>query len=133
MAVTNKQAIVTKTLTARCSYVLAHPVFRMWPSFVYSRPFTFAKTLFILQDAFPNGEVHLGLPSERYSVSEDVTADLCAKPPPHVFVVHTPDRDYVFAADSEDDKKAWLQTLEHTISQPIGPQDDLHMLKIQFT
>lgn len=84
----------------------------------------------IFQDAYPNGEIMLGLSSNGYSISDQVTSDLCPKCPPHSFVIYTPDRAYVFSADTFEDKQAWISTLNQTLAQPIGPQDDIHMLKI---
>jgi hypothetical protein len=65
--------------------------------------------------------VFVGSAEKNFRVSEGGTAS--NKDPGFGFALHTPDRTFHFSADSEQERKEWIEVLLYVISNPLSPQD----------
>ena len=74
-----------------------------------------------MQNAFPNGEIFLGTKTKGYVVREGVPPG--TKDQDYSFTLKTPDRQFHFAAESEEDRKDWMEILKETILGPMSIQD----------
>lgn len=80
-------------------------------------------SLFSIQDALELGAVFIGSENHSYSVSErsDKGARGCRW---HCGIaLHTPDRQFVFMCEQEQEQKEWLEAFRKVISQPMTAED----------
>lgn len=78
-------------------------------------------------NAFAKGEVFIGPKDSNYSVSsmadegEDSNSQNANNS--YCFTLHTPDRDFLMRAETQDDLEKWLSALEKVVELPLTPQD----------
>ena len=70
---------------------------------------------YILQDAFPLGEIVLGTETEGFSVDESAPFDLGVGE--NGFVLNTPNRIYPLQAATAEDKLEWIATFRAAIEK----------------
>lgn len=78
---------------------------------------------FYIQDATELGAVFIGSENHSYSVSERIgkSARSCRW---HCGItLHTPDRQFVFMCEQEQEQKEWLEAFRKVISQPMTAED----------
>lgn len=63
----------------------------------------------------------MGHSSEGYAVKIGVPPG--ARDQGFSFTLETPDRSYLFSAQSEDDRMQWMNVLQKVIDKPVTPQD----------
>ena len=82
-----------------------------------------------LQNAFAKGEVFIGHRDAGYSVSmgqaqegdrgsNSQNTNCCFG-----FTLHTPERDFVMRADTQDDMEKWILALQKVVELPLTTQD----------
>ena len=84
---------------------------------------------YIFQNAFAKGEVFIGhrdagynvsmgaaLEGDRGSGSQNSNLSFC-------FTLHTPDRDFVMRAETQDDMEKWILSLQKVVELPLTTQD----------
>ncbi|PAA93718.1 hypothetical protein BOX15_Mlig020530g3 [Macrostomum lignano] len=71
------------------------------------------------------GEIWLG---ERpgFSVESGAPANFKKKPVGHIFTLRTPDRDYVFSAETQDACRRWIYAIDEVLDSQPTPQDFLY-------
>jgi len=72
-------------------------------------------------NAFANGEIFLGPRNKGYVVREGVPPG--TKDQAYSFTLKTPDRQFHFAAETEDERKEWMDVLKDVIQGPMSIQD----------
>lgn len=72
-------------------------------------------------DPFPKGEVFVGTKDRGFDLVEGIPSG--TKDPGFGFTLRTPERRYHFSADSDQDRKDWMEALFFIINSPLSPQD----------
>ncbi|XP_074594093.1 arf-GAP with dual PH domain-containing protein 1-like isoform X2 [Brevipalpus obovatus] len=72
-------------------------------------------------DPYPKGEIYLGEKSKQFNISSGI-------PPPlkqlHFgFILKTPDRTWLFSAETEEERKSWIHSISSVLETPESPQD----------
>jgi len=78
-------------------------------------------TNYIFQDPHPKGEVFVGSAEKNFKIC--VGSSPTVKDPGFGFALHTPERTFHFSADSEQERKEWIDVIQFVISSPLSPQD----------
>lgn len=73
------------------------------------------------QDPYPKGEVRLGEKGRNYAISSGI-------PPPlkqHMFgfLLKTPERTWLFSAETEEERKQWISAILTVLDRPETPHD----------
>lgn len=76
---------------------------------------------FLLQNAYPKGEVYIGTSDMGFVLRDGVPPEI--KDPGHTFTLRTPSRRYHFAATSETTKEEWMQVIDTVLKTPMLPQE----------
>lgn len=79
--------------------------------------------LFLFQDAVELGAVFIGSENHSYSVSERNGKSAMGCRWRCGITLHTPDRQFVFMCEQEQEQKEWLEALRKVISQPMTAED----------
>ncbi|XP_060101468.1 arf-GAP with dual PH domain-containing protein 1-like isoform X2 [Heteronotia binoei] len=75
-------------------------------------------------DAFAKGEVFVGSGENGYSVKQGLPAGVQGSFTwPYVITIVTPDRNYLFTCETEQDQQEWVAAFSHVIEQPMTPQE----------
>ncbi|XP_054460545.1 arf-GAP with dual PH domain-containing protein 2-like [Anoplopoma fimbria] len=74
-------------------------------------------------DATELGAVFIGTESHSYSVSESSGRSTRGGRWHFGVTLHTPDREFVFMCEQEQDQEEWLEAFRKVISQPMTPED----------
>uniref|UniRef100_A0A0X3PJW5 Arf-GAP with dual PH domain-containing protein 1 n=2 Tax=Schistocephalus solidus TaxID=70667 RepID=A0A0X3PJW5_SCHSO len=76
------------------------------------------------QAAFSNGEIFIGSEDEGFTVIEKAPDDWKKCPTEFPFTVCTPNRSFVFCANSEADRSAWVALLSTLLKRPVTFLDE---------
>ena len=87
-----------------------------------------AISFLVPQNAFAKGEVFIGHKDAGYSVStEDEEGDRGSNSQnsntSFCFTLHTPERNFLMRAETQEDMEKWLHTLQKVTEIPLTPQD----------
>jgi len=72
-------------------------------------------------DPHPKGEIFIGSGQKSFRLGEGSSQTV--KDPGFGFTLHTPERVFHFSAESEQERKEWMDVLHFVISSPLSPQD----------
>lgn len=85
------------------------------------------ETCFSPQDAFAKGEIFLGYQEKDFAVLDGLPSGM--KVQGFCFTLRTPERNFHFSAEINDDKMKWMEILRGVIAQPLSPQDSSSMFQ----
>ncbi|XP_005093005.1 arf-GAP with dual PH domain-containing protein 1 isoform X2 [Aplysia californica] len=79
-------------------------------------------------NAFAKGEVFIGHKDAGYSVSTGEEegnrgSNSQTSGSSYCFTLHTPDRDFVMRAETQEDMEKWVLALQRVVEMPLTPQD----------
>lgn len=77
----------------------------------------------MLQDAEELGVIFIGTESKGYSVRECVPNNARGNKWKYGVMVQTPERQFVFMCEQEQEQREWLQVLRRVLQRPMAPQD----------
>ncbi|XP_053201575.1 arf-GAP with dual PH domain-containing protein 1-like [Panonychus citri] len=72
-------------------------------------------------DPFPKGEIYLGEKGKQFAISSGIPAPL--KQHMYGFILKTPERTWLFSADTEEERKHWISAISSVLETPETPQD----------
>lgn len=76
-----------------------------------------------MQDAEELGVIFIGTESKGYSVTECVPQNARGNKWKYGVMVTTPERQFVFMCEQEQEQKEWLRVLRQVLQRPMAPQD----------
>lgn len=76
-----------------------------------------------MQDAEELGVIFIGTESKGYSVRECVPNNARGNKWKYGVMVQTPERQFVFMCEQEQEQREWLQVLRRVLQRPMAPQD----------
>lgn len=76
-----------------------------------------------MQDAEELGVIFIGTESKGYSVKEFVPLNTRGNKWKYGVMVTTPERQFVFMCEQEQERKEWLWVLRGVLRRPMAPQD----------
>lgn len=75
----------------------------------------------MVKDPFPKGEIYLGEKGKQFAISSGIPAPL--KQHMYGFILKTPERTWLFSADTEEERKHWISAISSVLETPETPQD----------
>lgn len=75
------------------------------------------------QDAYARGEVFIGSKENGHTVLPGLPPNIQGYHWQFGITIVTPDRDFLFSCETEEDQKDWMATFQTVISRPMLPQD----------
>lgn len=78
-------------------------------------------TIIINQDPYPKGEIYLGEKGKNYAVLSGILPGL--REYKFGFLLKTPERTWLFGAESEDERKSWITSILSVLETPVTPHD----------
>jgi hypothetical protein len=70
---------------------------------------------------FPKGEVFIGSTDRGFSIVEGISPGI--KDPGYGFTLRTPERHYQFSAETDGERREWMDVIQYVLSCPLSPQD----------
>lgn len=77
----------------------------------------------VFQDAYARGEVFIGSKESGYTALPGLPPNIQSSHWQFGITIVTPDRNFLFACETERDQKDWIAAFETIINRPMLPQD----------
>lgn len=77
----------------------------------------------VFQDAYARGEVFIGSKESGYTALAGLPPNIQGSHWQFGITIVTPDRNFLFACETEQDQKDWIAAFETAINRPMLPQD----------
>lgn len=77
----------------------------------------------VFQDAYARGEVFIGSKESGYTALPGLPPNIQSSHWQFGITIVTPDRNFLFACETERDQKDWIAAFETVINRPMLPQD----------
>ncbi|XP_076310046.1 arf-GAP with dual PH domain-containing protein 1-like isoform X7 [Tachypleus tridentatus] len=73
------------------------------------------------KDPYPKGEIFLGYMGNGFCLHKILPAGI--KESGFGFILETPERSFVVGADTEEERREWMDAIEKILERPLTPQD----------
>lgn len=84
------------------------------------------------QDAYARGEVFIGGTANSYTVVPGLPPNIQGHHWQFGITIVTPDRQFLFACETEEDQKDWIAAFQTVINRPMLPQEYAGKLSTQL-
>lgn len=79
--------------------------------------------LYCFQDAYARGEVFIGSKENGYTVFPGLPPNTQGQHWQFGITIATPDRQFLFACETEEDQKDWIAAFQTVINRPMQPHE----------